>query len=577
VADDGSRVAIVGLGPKGLFALERLLDHAHRASDRASLDIDIFEPHSTPGAGPVYDPRQPDYLRMNLAADHLDMWWPDSRAVPAAGRMSFVEWRRAVGDVALADERFPPRALVGRYLADGFERMRGHVPPGIRVALRSTTVCAAQRRDSRWRIVAADGSSGDYDEVLIAVGHQTRPDPHVSGFWTHAAPLIPAVFPVTRELSRDRVAPGASVAVRGFALTFLDAALALTEGRGGRFEGGDHPYRLTYTPSADDVGAVLPFSRTGRPMLAKPEPELAADIPGLRALTQSGHEQILALTDALTISSDIARILTDTVALTLQAADGTRQTTRQTRRAQAAAKYWLMGAYGGAPPVAAVDAAAEIERSLQIGAGLHPPDLQWAFGESWRGLYPALVARLTGAQLPDRSWRQFRRLAVQMERVAFGPPAVNAAKLHALVMARRVDLTHVVGGQLTTRDRTTAMHSAGGDPCPVDAVVNAVLPAPGARDAQGGLLVQLVADGYARMVFGRRGLEVGSDAGCIGSAGHRTAGLAAAGRPTEDSVVGNDTLNRALHPQVDRWASQVIERATAPDAALRSGRARLMA
>lgn len=577
MALDASRVAIVGLGPKGLFALERLLDHAHRAGPRAVLHIDLFDPHPTPGAGPVYDPRQPDYLRMNLASDHLDLWWPDSRAVPAADRMAFVEWQRAAGDPALADERFPPRASVGRYLGNGLERMLGHLPPGVCVALRSTTVCAAQKRDSMWRIVAADGSSGDYDEVLIAVGHQPRPDPHVGDLWTHAARLIPAVFPVTHELSRDRVAPGASVAVRGFALTFLDAALALTEGRGGRFEGDDHPYRLTYTPSGDEVGAILPFSRTGRPMLAKPEPELAADIPGLRALTQSGHEQILGLTDPLTVSSDIARILTETVASTLQAADGTRHTTRQTRRAQAAAKYWLMGAYGGSPPVVVDGAAAEIERSLQIGAGLHPPDLQWAFGETWRGLYPALVTRLTGAELPDRSWRQFRRLAVQMERVAFGPPAVNAAKLHALVTARRVNLTHVAGGQLITRERTTAIHSQEGDPCAVDVVVNAVLPAPGARDAQAGLLVQLVTDGYARMVFGRRGLEVGSDAGCIGSGGNRSVGLAAIGRPTEDSVVGNDTLNRALHPHVDLWATRVIERAAAHDAARRDCRAPLMA
>ena len=40
-----------------------------------------------------------------------------------------------------------------------------------------------------------------------------------------------------------------------------------------------------------------------------------------------------------------------------------------------------------------------------------------------------------------------------MERIAFGPPAVNAAKLLALIEAGLVDLTHVRGGELTSRGR----------------------------------------------------------------------------------------------------------------------------
>jgi hypothetical protein len=42
-------------------------------------------------------------------------------------------------------------------------------------------------------------------------------------------------YPVDRWLEAGPIAPGAVVAVRGFALTFIDLALALTEGRGGSF------------------------------------------------------------------------------------------------------------------------------------------------------------------------------------------------------------------------------------------------------------------------------------------------------------------------------------------------------
>ena len=74
--------------------------------------------------------------------------------------------------------------------------------------------------------------------------------------------------------------------MRGFALTFIDAALALTEGRGGSFEPLDHPYRLRYVPGDGDAGVILPFTRTGRPMLAKPGPAIAARTPALAPIAE---------------------------------------------------------------------------------------------------------------------------------------------------------------------------------------------------------------------------------------------------------------------------------------------------
>ena len=62
---------------------------------------------------------------------------------------------------------------------------------------------------------------------------------------------------------------------------------------------------------------------------------------------------------------------------------------------------------------------------------------------------------------------------------------------------------------------------------------------------------------------GRRGLDVAPDAGVIGPDGRRVPGLSVIGRATEDSVIGNDTLSRTLHPHADRWAARVVRRAVA--------------
>jgi diaminopimelate decarboxylase len=548
------RVALVGVGPKGLFALERLLDHAHRAGPRTALHVDLFEPHRVAGAGPVYDPGQPAYLRMNLAAEHLNLWGDESRAARAGERRSFVEWRRQSGHEDL-DERYPPRALIGRYLADGLATLRRAAPRRVTIALHRTAAHALRRRGSSWTIATSDGSVRDgYDEVLVATGHTTAGGEWARAAWPHAAPLIPAVFPVTR-LAAEHVPPGASVAVRGFALTFLDAALALTEGRGGAFAATDHPYRLRYTPSRDDAGAIVPFSRTGRPMLAKPEAALAAGIPDLEPIARAARAQVLALPRDFAVRSDLRAILAAAVEASLLAADGGARPQSPT-----SAERWLGVACDGLAPPTPLSAVEEIERSLAVGAGLVAPDLPWALGQTWRALYPALVARLSHGGLSDQQRPPFRALAVQLERVAFGPPAVNAAKLLALIAAGRVDLAHVRGARLRDGAQMTVISSAGGERR-VDVVVDAVLPQPGALRSDSGLLERLVADGHARIVEGGRGLQVGEDGGCIGAGGNRTTGLSAIGRPTEDWVIGNDTLSRTLHPHADAWALRVIGRA----------------
>ena len=608
------RVAIVGLGPKGFYALERLLHHAHVLGPRAALEVDVFEPAACPGAGPVYDPVQPAYLRMNLAADRLSMWPAGSRAVPVAERLSFVDWRAsdeegsggghaAAGDgserfppraqaaaAGAGSGRFPPRAQVGRYLARGLAAMLRAAPPEVRIELRPAEILAACREGSGWRLFAAGDPVGRvYDEVLVATGHRLAPQPSLDdggpqsqavlgdgaaripadldaagpqaqahlgdagaqmqadlgdagpqaqAVLGDAGARIPAVFPVTRWLSRDRVPAGATVAVRGFALTFIDAALALTEGRGGRFSPDGHPYRLRYEPSGEDAGLILPFSRSGRPMLAKPEPGLLAGVRGVEAIARAGRDEILDLAPGFAVRKELVAILAATAAASLRAASaahsgedprpappsrsredprsapssrssedprsalrsrsGEEQRFAPTARsgeeprlapaarsghdpldAARAAGDWLAAACDGRVLPAGLTPAAEIERSLAIGAGLHPPDLQWALGHAWRSVYPALVARLSGSAMAADEWVPYRRLAAQMERLAFGPPAINAAKLLALIDAGRVDLTYVAGGRITTTaGRASICGDDGGRD--VDVVIDAVLPGPGA-------------------------------------------------------------------------------------------------
>jgi uncharacterized NAD(P)/FAD-binding protein YdhS len=494
------RVAIIGMGPKGLFALERLL-HQAALGPEARVEVEIFEPHRAPGAGPVYDPAQPPYLRMNFSSEQVDVWPTGSQAVPFDRQLSFPQWRR-LEQPGSGDEAYAPRSQVGRYLSAVFASLLADPPQGVSISLRAVAVESVRAGDRGWRLSTELGAS-DFDELLIATGHARDWDGALSRSWNHAAPLVEAVFPVDEHLGPERVAPGAQLGTRGFALTFIDAVLALTEGRGGSFEpaGGGS---LRYLPSGTEPAKIYPFSRTGKRMLAKPGPDAVGGSESWERQASEAREQILGLAPGFGVDANLAPIVADVAA-----------------------------AHGS------------------VG------DPSAALGAAWRAAYPAVVERLGGNGLEDREWPAFRALAARMERIAFGPPAINASKLSALVEAGIVDVRHAAGGELATVAGCTELRSSAGR-TDLDVVLDAVLPPPGVVGLESPLLTGLMKDGYVRVRSGRRGIDVTEDGTCVSATGIELPGLAACGRPTEDSVIGNDTLDRSLHPQVGRWAERVI-------------------
>ena len=561
-----ARTAIVGLGPKGLYALERLLHHHALSPGQPTLEVVCFDPHPIPGAGPVYDPSQPDWLLMNFAAELVDMWVdvaPDRSARP-----DFVTWR-AARDPAGVALRYPPRAQVGRYLNEGFESLLTALPGGVTVEVRRARVDRVRGADDGWEVrsesagnpAAAAREFARFDEVLVTVGHQGGGSGALEATYTCPAPLAPAVFPVGEHLSPAAVPAGSVVAARGFALTFLDGALALTEGRGGSFEpvaGSEH--RLRYEPGGAEIAVIYPFTRSGRPTLAKPDPEIARAIAGLDELIAGCCERIDALPARFRIHADLIPILVDGAAGALRLAGATSEC-GDTRFGVDAIRDAITALIKPSDPseAAAEIAVAQLEASIEIGCRLRPPDHRWALGESWRAMYPAISARLGDGGIEAREWAEFQSLATEMERLSFGPPPINAAKLLALIDAGRVDLGLLAGGRLEAAAGETYLRTATRSER-IDVVVDAVLPPPGARGLKSELLEDLLTSGEAREAAGRRGIEVCPDGRCITADGAVSRGLAVLGRPTEDWIIGNDTLSRTLHPHLDRWARGVARR-----------------
>ncbi|MFG0262887.1 MAG: hypothetical protein ACF788_10900, partial [Novipirellula sp. JB048] len=179
-------------------------------------------------------------------------------------------------------------------------------------------------------------------------------------------------------------------------------------------------------------------------------------------------------------------------------------------------------------------------RSVAVAQSVRPHDIPFALGESWRKLYPQLVPLISFGGLAAGQWQRYFRTNREMERIAFGPPAEHVAKLLRLIRERVVTLGIDDRNERARRGRSD------------DAVLNAVIASPTER-APNGPLAKLIAEGIVQVDAQSGAVRVGRD----GFTGEH--GLAVFGRATEGWIVGNDTLSRTMHPQIECWAQRVRE------------------
>jgi uncharacterized NAD(P)/FAD-binding protein YdhS len=267
------RIAIVGLGPWGACALERIVTTA-RQGLRAVLEIDVhvIEP-GTPGSG-VYDVTQPDYLLLNAPCGQLTLYpFATESAQPCYG-VGLYDWvcdrgYRWVGDRCevnpagepIEPHHFLPRRLMGEYLQWFYRALVAGAPPNVEITHhRTSAVDLVGRLDGTEEVCLATGDTVIADHVIVTSGHTANQERASLG--SRPRPLSP--YPVASYV--DSVPAGSTVAVAGMGLVGVDVAIALTIGRGGKFiETGSG---LQYVPSGREP-VIQMFSRSGLPFTAK--------------------------------------------------------------------------------------------------------------------------------------------------------------------------------------------------------------------------------------------------------------------------------------------------------------------
>ncbi|RMH18042.1 MAG: hypothetical protein D6696_14055 [Acidobacteria bacterium] len=618
----GHAVGIVGVGPKGAFACERLAAELRARPLSAPVELHLFNRSEHFAAGGIYHPGQPGYLLVNIGLSAITFWTDDEPPAVVAERPRLLDYlaRERRPPLLLDHDDVVPRALLGEYLEASFARLLAHLPPGLTVRRHVGEVLDVEPRGGRYAVrFAAPGREPAEvlcDKLLFATGHSRNEESAEQRRCRRFAArrpgraFIPYVYPVEETLLP--LPATARVAFKGMALTFIDALLALTEGKGGRFERRENG-GLRYRPSGGEPERIVAYSRSGLPIVPRARHRRRRP-PAMRFLTPRA---IAALRRARSDGKiDFSGRLWPLIEreMRLAHARALMRGTPWARRLARAGDDWpavaeLIARFHDRRPEAPSFA---LEPLLDPTAGRVFADLddyrdfirdylraelaqarlgnaaspQRAAVEVWRDCGALLIEAMGFGGLTPASHRDLeRRVAPAFERLTFGPPLANAEKLLALLEAG-IWRPLGPGTQLQTdgggADFVLVSPATGGTRIAVSHLVDARIPkfsvgadrTPLYRSLRRRRLVRPFVnaapdDGpYATgaVAISRR------DCFVLGRDGRPNPDLTVVGMPTEGILIRNDSILRTNNNYAGIWAANVVaqlrrrERAAAPPA-----------
>ncbi len=268
-------IAIVGGGPKGLYALDNLRQALQESDFNMPLEIHWYNKNHFFGSGDIYRTDQPEFLLINFCIGNINMWHRDD--LHGFEKLSLTEWIRAnvMDSSRVSEDDFASRALVGHYLQDGLNQLVKQLPHYVKLRCVKGEVVdlVPNERGKCFSLItlSEDHLPVKYNEIMLATGHSNNfTNKGLEALlysYTERSKFnfIQGIYPVDQKL--NTIPAHGHVCIKGLGLTFIDAVLALTEGRGGQFVTKDN--QCIYHPSGKEPKTISCFSRSGLPMLPR--------------------------------------------------------------------------------------------------------------------------------------------------------------------------------------------------------------------------------------------------------------------------------------------------------------------
>lgn len=567
-------IAIIGLGPKGLYGLERLLAMLDILFLSRTVEIHLFNKTSFMGSGDIYRSDQPDYLLMNFSNKHINMWPQEQPVAIVSKPNSFSEYLFKNGRQSLKeiDQLYASRAAVGDYLENGFAQLCQNLPEKVVLHKHIAKVSSIKKTNKNYTIGFERNGRlhqlDNFQNILITTGHQRhkQKEPRSN--------TIPFIYPVQTELKSIK-APD-TVALKGLGLTFIDAVLALTEGKEGVFMRAQNG-TLTYKASGDEPKCIYPFSISGWPMMPKYElkinrPLYIEKLRSLKNVQFNFREDILPL-----IAQDMEFTYYEILfahekekLLFHEQYDEVEKQIKSFHKKHR--KYKAFSIQSLLEPVH--DSAKSTHQNVvdMLSAYTNVENLKiieranLGAAAVWKKISPIFNDIYSFNGLDVSSHHEFDSYYFsKLNRIAYGPPVQNLKKILALTQAGCIDFSFSKNPIVETKAEKIVLKSKESK-VSCNYLVDARIPKNSILKEESGLFATLCMNGLGRAylikdkqtTYAPGILEINHKGNLINADGGPE-NITLYGTPTEGIVHDNDTLSRSRNNFATPWAKGVVQ------------------
>ncbi|WDF69665.1 FAD/NAD(P)-binding protein [Sphingobacterium oryzagri] len=561
-------VGIVGGGPKGFYALERLF--MEMQSQQLTEPIRIYLFNETPdfASGPNYQVDQADYLLINYCIGNIDAWNREAINPEVKQQLNLTQWIEAhqIAGIKPEPTDYASRAVVGSYLQDQLKGLLASKPACAEVHFIVGKVSTISYEHGFHLQLENQHQTFQVDKLLLATGHcysnasLLQNEKHLLEM---PANYFARAYPVHKL---DSIPAQASVGVVGLGLTFIDVALQLTEGRGGKFTDSGE-----YLPSGKEP-RIVACSRTNVPILAR-GPVYGGNHYQLRPKTIQYFKQLAASTarQKIDFEEEIYPVLQQeahfayysTLLQTSDIAAIKAYTDSLPTSQRFQLENLLFPSYAeydaeSNPVLTYIEANIEQARLGELQSPIMAAAAVWREATNWiADIYNH--GGLTGESqrvLDKELWGAFCR-------TSFGPPVENMQKIIALAKAGVIQFSTEIWASMHYDTETAQfMWTNDQDQQSLSYLIDARIARGKLQQANAPLYSALLANGLIQPHSNERyqpgGPALDTDGRAISAPHIASPPLFFYGSPTEGVLLDNDSLSRKRNDMATPWAKHIV-------------------
>lgn len=565
------QLAIIGMGPRGLYALEQLLLQLSLINKQ--VHILVFEACNESGSGRIWHSSQPDSNWINTPEYALaklkerpQLKYNETiiEAFP-----SYHQWCQ-FSQNENRPNTFPPRNKLGNYLSQRYQSLYKHLEnsdtfKSINAKVKHITPEGKQLK------ITTNNAEFVCDDVLLTVGHQkTELAEDLKQWKIHSKSnnhltVFEDTYPIS-QLKSIKNKTNFTIGIRGFGLAMIDVMRYLVINNYGNFKVIDHATLETiyYKVKAQHL-KLVPFSLYGLPLVPKPlnkainnwykptNEELNRFKFEIESVTKSSKDvrSISFLTQPF--AKIAARIFMDlnTKAVHHTFNESEIETVILSLINDITYKHELL-------QDETIATYKLIQNYIEMALGKSPVSLDYCLGQVWRHCQPTLYNAFSHAKVDLEIIKAVVILNERSKRYSYGPPIESMQQILALIDSEVLTLDFVKKPEIKPTDQgfliINEQHKT--ELCSV--MINSVLDQPKLLKTKTTLIKQLLKDELIETIHPKFGIDTFSNAYVKSPQNKPDLPIAVLGRMAKGRLIGVDSISECFGPRTEDWAKSYV-------------------